>query len=78
MLLCIGAGTVSVACVHAWASVANISAQLCSTLAAVVMTPLLTTQLIGTVVPVDGWALFKSTLQVRALPALHFHTGTLS
>lgn len=31
------------------------------------MTPLLTTQLIGTVVPVDGFALFKSTLQVSAL-----------
>ena len=35
-----------------------------STLAAVVMTPLLTTQLIGTMVPVNGMALFVSTLQV--------------
>jgi Sodium Bile acid symporter family len=37
-----------------------------STLAAVVMTPLLTTKLIGTMVPVDGMALFVSTLQVRS------------
>jgi hypothetical protein len=29
------------------------------------MTPVLTTQLIGSMVPVDGMALFKSTLQVR-------------
>lgn len=29
------------------------------------MTPVLTTLLIGSVVPVDGMGLFKSTLQVR-------------
>jgi predicted Na+-dependent transporter len=37
---------------------------LCSTLAAIVMTPMLTTQLIGKAIPVDGMALFVSTLQV--------------
>ena len=35
-----------------------------STFAAVIMTPLLTTKLIGTLVPVNGMALFASTLQV--------------
>ena len=35
-----------------------------STLAAIVMTPLLTTWLAGTLVPVDPRALFMSTLQV--------------
>ena len=34
-----------------------------STLAAIVMTPLLTTWLAGTIVPVDPKALFMSTLQ---------------
>ncbi len=35
-----------------------------STLAAIVMTPLLTTWLAGTLVPVDPRALFASTMQV--------------
>ena len=34
------------------------------------MTPVLTTKLIGTVVPVDGIALFQSTLQVVLAPVL--------
>ncbi len=38
-----------------------------STLAAIVMTPLLTTWLVGTLVPVDPRALFMSTLQVALL-----------
>ena len=38
-----------------------------STLAAIVMTPLITTWLAGTLVPVDPKALFMSTLQVRDL-----------
>lgn len=36
-----------------------------STLLAIGLTPALTAFLIGTLVPVDGWALFLSTLQVR-------------
>lgn len=39
-----------------------------STFAAVAMTPLLTGWLAGTLVPVDGWGLFRSTVQVVLLP----------
>lgn len=41
-----------------------------STIAAVVMTPLLTEWLAGTLVPVDAWGLFLSTFQVVLLPVL--------
>ena len=41
-----------------------------STLAAVVMTPLLTSWLAGCYVQVDGWGLVVSTLQVVVLPVL--------
>jgi BASS family bile acid:Na+ symporter len=41
---------------------------MCSTLGAVVLTPLLTKLLAGRLVPVDGWGLFLSTLQVVVLP----------
>lgn len=41
---------------------------MCSTFAAVVMTPLLTQWLAGAYVPVNGWSLFYSTLQVVVLP----------
>lgn len=40
----------------------------CSTLAAMVMTPLLTTLLVGARVPVDALGLFKSTVQVVFIP----------
>ncbi|HYB98626.1 MAG TPA: bile acid:sodium symporter family protein [Candidatus Limnocylindrales bacterium] len=43
---------------------------MCSTIAAVVMTPLLTKALAGTLVPVDAWGLFVSTLQVVLIPVL--------
>ena len=43
---------------------------LCSTFAAVVMTPLLTQWLAGAYVDVDGWSLFINTLQVVAAPVL--------
>ncbi len=43
---------------------------LCSTLAAVLLTPLLTQWLAGAYVPVDGWGLFLSTLQVVLAPVL--------
>jgi len=41
---------------------------MCSTFAAVVMTPLLTQWLAGAYVPVDAWNLFFNTLQVVVLP----------
>lgn len=43
---------------------------MCSTFAAVFMTPLLTSWLAGTLVQVDGWGLFKSTFQVVVLPVV--------
>ncbi|MEI7861634.1 MAG: bile acid:sodium symporter family protein [Planctomycetota bacterium] len=42
----------------------------CSTLGAVVLTPLLTQLLAGKLVAVDGWGLFLSTLQVVVLPVV--------
>ena len=52
---------------------------MCSTFGAIVMTPLLTKWLARTYVPVDGWGLFLSTVQVVLLPlvvglALHHFT----
>jgi bile acid:Na+ symporter, BASS family len=41
---------------------------LCSTLAAIVLTPLLTQLLAGAYVPVDAWGLFLSTVQVVLAP----------
>lgn len=43
---------------------------MCSTFAAVVMTPLLTKWLAGAYVPVDAWGLFLSTLKVVVAPVL--------
>jgi BASS family bile acid:Na+ symporter len=43
---------------------------MCSTFAAVVMTPLLTKWLAGTLVPVDAWGLFTSTVKVVLAPVL--------
>jgi BASS family bile acid:Na+ symporter len=43
---------------------------MCSTFAAVVMTPLLTSLLAGTLVQVDAWGLFMSTFQVVVLPVV--------
>ena len=43
---------------------------MCTTFAAIVMTPLLTSWLAGTLVPVDAWGLFRSTVQVVILPVL--------
>jgi BASS family bile acid:Na+ symporter len=42
----------------------------CSTLAAVAVTPLLTQLLAGAMVPVDAWLLFKQTVQVVILPVI--------
>jgi len=41
---------------------------MCSTMGAIVLTPLLTEWLAGTMVPVDAWGLFWSTVQVVLLP----------
>ena len=43
---------------------------MCSTMGAILMTPLLTKWLAGTLVPVDAWGLFLSTVQVVLLPVL--------
>ena len=43
---------------------------MCTTFAAIVMTPTLTNWLAGTYVNVDGWALFRSTVQVVLLPLI--------
>jgi BASS family bile acid:Na+ symporter len=43
---------------------------MCSTLAAVVMTPLLTGWLAGAYVPVDAWGIFLTTAQVVLAPIL--------
>jgi len=43
---------------------------MCSTFAAVIMTPLLTSWLAGALVQVDAWGLFWSTFQVVVLPVV--------
>jgi BASS family bile acid:Na+ symporter len=43
---------------------------MCSTLAAIVMTPLLTSWLAGTLVQVDSWGLFRDTCKVVLLPVV--------
>jgi bile acid:Na+ symporter, BASS family len=55
---------------------------MCSTFAAILLTPLLTTWLAGTRVPVPGWGLFLTTVQVVLAPlviglALHHLTPRL-
>lgn len=42
----------------------------CSTLAAVILTPLLTQLFVGAMVPVDTWLLFKQTFQVVIIPVV--------
>lgn len=43
---------------------------LCSTLAAVIFTPLLTQLFVGAIVPVDTWSLFTQTLQIVIVPVI--------
>lgn len=43
---------------------------MCSTFAAVALTPVLTSWLAGTLVHVDAWGLFRSTFQVVVLPVM--------
>lgn len=42
----------------------------CSTMAAIMLTPLLTQLFAGALVPVDTWMLFKQTLQVVIIPVI--------
>lgn len=42
----------------------------CSTMAAIILTPLLTQLLVGAMVPVDTWLLFTQTLQVVIIPVV--------
>jgi BASS family bile acid:Na+ symporter len=42
----------------------------CSTMAAIILTPLLTQLFAGALVPVDTWMLFKQTLQVVIIPVI--------
>jgi BASS family bile acid:Na+ symporter len=81
---CCPGGTASnVVCYLAGANVAlSVLMTTASTLAAIVMTPLLTKWLAGTLVPVDALGLFASTVQVVLLPvmaglALHHLTPRL-
>lgn len=69
---CCPGGTASnVVCYLARANVAlSVVMTTCSTFAAVLMTPLLTKWLAGTLVPVDAWGLFVSTSEVVLLPVV--------
>lgn len=70
LVSCCPGGTASnVVAYLARANVAlSVAMTACSTAAAVVLTPLLTSGLAGTLVQVDGWGLFTSTFQVVILP----------
>lgn len=70
LVACCPGGTASnVVCYLARANVAlSVVLTTMSTFAAIVLTPLLTQWLAGALVQVDGWGLFRSTLQVVLLP----------
>lgn len=70
LVSCCPGGTASnVICYLAKANVAlSVLMTMCSTFAAVAMTPLLTKLLAGAVLPVDAWALFQSMLVIVLLP----------
>lgn len=70
LVACCPGGTASnVICYLARANVAlSVLMTMCSTFAAIVLTPLLIKLLVGKVLPVDGWALFESMLLVVLLP----------
>lgn len=72
LVACCPGGTASnVICYLARANVAlSVLMTMCSTFAAIVLTPLLTKLLAGKVLPVDGWALFQSMLVIVLLPLL--------
>ncbi len=70
LVACCPGGTASnVVCYLARANVAlSVLMTMCSTFLAIVLTPLLTKLLAGTLVPVDAWGLLISTIQVVLLP----------
>ncbi len=70
LVACCPGGTASnVICYLARANVAlSVLMTMCSTFAAIALTPLLTKLLAGKVLPVDAWALFKSMLVIVLLP----------
>jgi BASS family bile acid:Na+ symporter len=70
LVACCPGGTASnVICYLARAHVAlSVLLTLCSTMIAVVLTPLLTMWLAGQYLPLDGWGLFRSMLQVVLVP----------
>jgi BASS family bile acid:Na+ symporter len=66
---CPGGTASNVVCYLARANVAlSVLMTMTSTFTAIIMTPLLTKWLAGTLVPVDAWGLFLSTVQVVLLP----------
>ena len=67
---CCPGGTASnVICYLARANVAlSVLLTMCSTFAAVVMTPLLTQWLAGQLMPIDAWGLFRSMIEVVLIP----------
>lgn len=69
---CCPGGTASnVICYLARANVAlSVLLTMCSTFAAVLMTPMLTQWLAGQLLPVDAWALFRSMIEVVLIPLL--------
>lgn len=69
---CCPCGTASnVICFLSKANVAlSVLLTMCSTFAAVIMTPLLTQWLAGAYLPIDGWGLFKSMLEIVLLPTI--------
>lgn len=70
LVSCCPGGTASnVICYLARANVAlSVLMTMCSTFAAIALTPVLTKLLAGKVLPVDAWALFQSMLTVVLLP----------
>lgn len=68
---CPGGTASNVVCYLARGNVAlSVLMTMCSTFAAVVMTPLLTGWLAGAYVPVDAWGIFLTTSQVVLVPLL--------
>ena len=72
LVACCPGGTASNVVTHiAGANLAlSVLMTMCSTMAAIACTPLLTGMLAGTYVDVDEWGLFRSTVQVVLLPVL--------
>ena len=70
LVSCCPGGTASNVVVYiARANIAlSVLMTMCSTFAAIALTPVLTQWLAGKYVPVDAWALFKSTVQIVLLP----------